>query len=213
MNKLEGVKYIGLDLDQTLYPKSEKIDEAIQQYIYEKIAEYKQINVEEAKQLFYSYYPKISGRKTLIELRIPSAENIIQEALENADIAEFLVPDRSVKQLLEQLRKKYKLALITGSNKEIATRKLMKLELPLELFDFIITGEISKSNGTAYKQWIEHYDGEVSEFLYIGDRKTTDVDIPVSLGMKAVLVNVKEVDDSLAVMQFKELVEIRSLFL
>src|SRR3989344_1655454 len=121
MNK---IKYIGFDLDQTLYPKSPKIDQAIQKYIYEKIAQHKKINVEYARELFYSYYPKISGRKTLIELGIPDAENIVQEALENADISEFLIPDPSIRKLLEQLSKKYTLALITGSNKKIAIKKL-----------------------------------------------------------------------------------------
>ncbi|MDO8660427.1 MAG: HAD hydrolase-like protein, partial [Candidatus Woesearchaeota archaeon] len=181
--KLEQIKYIGFDLDQTLYPKSPDIDSAIQKYIYEVIAKFKNCSIEEGKDLFCAHYPVISGRKTLMRLGFPSeqAEQIIQKALENADILSFLKPNKEVLEMLTQLKKSYSLALITGSAKEIALKKMRALQLPQELFSVFITGEVIKSDGTAFLQWMSHIkkdrsEATAKEFLYVGDRKTTDVD-------------------------------------
>src|SRR3989338_8425230 len=146
---------IGFDLDQTLYPKSPLIDEAIQSYIYGVIAKRKQIPLDEARKLFLAQYPTISGRKTLLLLGFDDAEQIIQESLERAEIEPFLKPDPEVLDLLCELQQTYGgLTLITGSSAEIARRKLSKLGLPVSLFSFMITGEVSKSDGTAFRIWM-----------------------------------------------------------
>ena len=48
----QNIKVIGFDLDQTLYPKSPEIDEAIQIYLYQKIAEHLGISIEVAENKF-----------------------------------------------------------------------------------------------------------------------------------------------------------------
>ena len=48
-----------------------------------------------------------------------------------------------------------------------------------------------------------------SDFLYVGDRPSTDVEIPASLGMRSVLVNVKKIDVALKVPQLGSLLELR----
>ena len=205
------IKYVGCDLDQTLYPKSPEIDTAIQANIYTTLGHIKHITQEEAKNLFYKYYPGISGRKTLIALGLgpDDAEKVVQDALENADLTPFLKPDPKVLSILTMLGIKYPLTLITGSNQKLAYEKLKSLQIPAQLFKHIITGEISKSDGTAFKEWMNYYPGSTPEqFLYIGDRKSTDVDLPLTLGMKAILVNVAEQDANLQVLQLKSFKEI-----
>jgi FMN phosphatase YigB (HAD superfamily) len=212
----QTIQHVGFDLDQTLYPKSPKIDEAIQEYIYTKIARIKSCSIEEARDLFYYYYPKISGRKALLALGIDNAADIIQEALERADISEFLQPNMQVVAMIRKTKEKYKsVSLITGSTKSQALSKLRKLDIPISLFDHIITGEISKSDGTAFDVWVTACkkvdpSAKVSSFVYIGDRKSTDIDLPLALGMQAVLVNVKEIKDSIKVQQYKSVLGITS---
>ncbi|HLC85082.1 MAG TPA: HAD family hydrolase [Candidatus Nanoarchaeia archaeon] len=206
---------IGFDLDQTLYPKSPLIDEAIQSYIYGVIAKRKQIPLDEARKLFLAQYPTISGRKTLLLLGFDDAEQIIQESLERAEIEPFLKPDPEVLDLLCELQQTYGgLTLITGSSAEIARRKLSKLGLPVSLFSVMITGEVSKSDGTAFRIWMAQEQAKnpalnASDFLYVGDRPSTDVEIPASLGMRSVLVNVKKIDVALKVPQLGSLLELR----
>jgi FMN phosphatase YigB (HAD superfamily) len=196
------IKVIGFDLDQTLYPKSPTIDEAIQSYIYKKISAHKGVSLQEAEELFKDLYKDgsgLSGTKTLQKLEIPNAGDIVQEALENADIAEFLAPDGEILQLLKDVKEKYgNIDLITGSDKNNAYQKMEYLNIPKEIFSNIITGEIaSKSDGGAFKLWMSFYkDVSPEEFLYIGDRPSSDYFAPKELGINAILVNVpKEKED------------------
>ncbi|MBI4043255.1 MAG: HAD family hydrolase [Candidatus Diapherotrites archaeon] len=210
-----AIKVIGFDLDQTLYPKSPEIDAAIQEYIYEKIAAHKNCSIEEAKMQFLSYYPGLSGRKTFLKLGIPNAEETVQEALECGGIARFLKPDPIVRSLLENIKKKYgSLSLLTGSDKKIMDKKLLALNVPITLFDCILSGETSKSDGTAYKHWMNFFmekDSSLKQenFLYIGDRCPIDVDMPVSLGIQVWLVNIAKNNPACSVPQFKSLLDLR----
>lgn len=190
------IRVIGFDLDQTLYPKSPKIDEAIQAYIYIKIADHKRCSLVEAKRLFTGLYQDgkgMTGSQTLTHLGIPNAKEIIQEALEKADIAEFLAPGPEVLDLLIRLKARYKhIDLITGSALSIATHKLAKLAIPAGTFNQVITGEIAKSDGSAYKEWLRRYPTlEPKHFLYIGDRERSDYWVPRELGIQAILVNIQ----------------------
>ena len=219
--KITDIKVIGFDLDQTLYPKSSEIDIAIQRYIYKQISKKKNCSLESAKKLFLSYYPGLGGSSTLVKLgfHTKEAEEIVQSALEKADIANFLKPNPKVLKLLKDLKKKYgSLSLITGSCEKLAKARLEKLGIPIELFDLTVFGDISKRDGSAYKKWFKHFKKKDSllqpkNFLYIGDRKLSDIDIPIALGMNAVLVNVMEKDSDVKVPQLSSALELRELLI
>ena len=213
-NNYSNIYVIGFDLDQTLYPNSPQIDEAIQEYIYKKIAEHKDVSIEEAETLFKDLYKNgngLSGRKTLIELNIPHPSEVIQEALENADIASVLKQDTSVHALLEKLKQKYhNIDIITGSNRAQATKKLEALSISKNLFNYIIVDEDgSKSDGEAYRLWMSYYPERTpNEFLYIGDREGPDHEAPSSLGIKTILVNVPKKNPNIDIPQLKSLQEL-----
>lgn len=216
---LPDVRRIGFDLDQTLYPKSPEIDAVIQRYIHHVIATRKGISVVQAKSLFDDHYPAVSGRKALLALGFSDAAEIVQEALERADITPFLKRDAKVLRLLTDLRQRFgPLALITGSPKGVVEKKLNALGIKGSLFSCIITGEVSKSDGSAYRRWLEsERDRDESlrfnHLLYIGDRASTDAEVPLSLGMRAILVRVPERDPRIAVPQLEDLDSLRGLLL
>lgn len=211
------IKVIGFDLDQTLYPKSPEIDQEIQKYIYKKIAEHRSVSLDDAEKLFRERYQDgrgMGGSSTLRDLGIPNASEIVQEALERANIASYLVANREVLNLLMDLKKKYEhVDLITGANMENAFSKLDELEIPVDTFSHAITGEDgSKSNGDAYKKWLTIYPTFApSEFLYIGDRPMSDYEMPRSLGIHSMLVNVTKPDEKIECPQLASVLEIRSL--
>lgn len=212
------IKVIGFDLDQTLYPKSPKIDEAIQSYIYEKIASHKGCNLDHARKLFTDLYQGgkgLTGSQTLTALDIPNPKEIVQEALENADIAEFLVPDSEVLELLTLIKNHYQhMDLITGSILAIAKNKLAKLAIPITIFDQVITGEIAKSDGSAYREWLKRYpDLKPEQFLYIGDREKSDYCVPQELGMPSILVNIRIPNNEIACLQLSSLKAIKNYLL
>ncbi len=207
---LESIRVIGFDLDQTLYPKSPEIDEAIQAYLYEVISRQLQIDLAEAERRFKELYQEgrgLSGSRTLLRLGLENGGAYVQEALEKADIARFLEPDERTLALLEELRKYFVVDLITGSNLRNTERKLGALALPPELFDNIITSDDdSKSSGQAYVRWMTtHWTLEPDQFLYIGDRVSTDHIIPSQMGIQTVLVNISETDPQLDCVQLSQL--------
>lgn len=210
----ENIEVVGFDLDQTLYPKSPIIDEAIQIYIYHKIAEHMGCTVEEARVKFNDLYQKgrgLSGSKTLHALGIEGGGEIVQEALENADIAQFLVPDEATISLITRLGKRYRsVDVLTGSNKKNATIKMSKLQLPPHLFGHIITSDDKpKSNGEAYEYWMSQYpDLKPENFLYVGDRVRSDYSVPRTFGIRAVLVYMLEQDQNLECLQLPTLHEL-----
>lgn len=213
---LEKIKVIGFDLDQTLYPKSPEIDEAIQAYIAKRIAEYTGDTVEEAGKKFSVLFADgISGTKALEMLGVPNDDDIVQMALERADIAKFLAPNAEVLKLLQDIKEQYDaIDLITGSDDMIARDKLEKLEIPSNLFDVFITSDMfPKSNGDAYRHWLAQYPELGPEnFLYIGDRKG-DYLVPKELGINAIMVNIAEPKDELDCLQLSDVLDLRKYLL
>lgn len=208
------IKIIGFDLDQTLYPKSSEIDEAIQGYIYEKIAEYKKCSIEQANKLFNNLYQHgkgPGGSKTLAALDVPNGSEIVQQALENADIDKFLVPNDDTVEFLNAMKKQYQnVDLVTGSRMSLTILKLEKLAIDKSIFNHILDTAISKSDGSAYRAWMNFYPlYKPMEFLYIGDRVSSDHLIPKELGIKTILVNIKKKDPALECLQLGSLEELR----
>ena len=219
MGTLRNIRVVGFDLDQTLYPKSPLIDERIQEYLYEAIAEHRKVDREAAKQLFKERYRDgsgLSGRQTLEELGLPNAGELVQEALERADITSLLVPDVETNALLAEIHSRYEgMDLITGSNERGAEEKLKALGLATSLFTNVITADRStKSNGDSYRLWLSLYPQHAPEhFLYVGDRVRTDHEIPASLGIRTALVYVPTPDPALACLQCTSLGDLRSILL
>ncbi len=192
------IRIIGFDLDQTLYEKSVEIDEKIQEYLNTRIAARLGVSETEARDRFRALYQNgqgLSGGRSLVALGFEKddAGNIVQEALERADIDEFLVPNPHTIEFLQRCAERFDAVdLITGSPREIAKRKLKKLQIPIELFGECITGDdASKSDGAAYRRWLGTYPDRVAnDFLYVGDRPSSDYEVPKLLGIQSVLVNV-----------------------
>lgn len=208
------IRILGFDLDQTLYPKSPEIDEAIQSYLYERIAQHRDVSLEEARGLFRQYYPQFSGSKTLEKLGVQGGHDLVQEALEKADIARFLHPSPEIEQMLQRLRKKYgSLTLITGSEEKVALKKFEKIEISPDLFEYKIMGNKSKFTGEAYLDWLDYFKHrnpslEPKNFLYIGDRYSSDVEVPQRMGIEGWLVNVSTSKPELQTKQFASVLDI-----
>lgn len=219
MPDYKNKKVIGFDLDQTLYPKSPEIDEAIQKYIYEVIAKHKNVSLKEAEILFKDLYKNgkgLSGSQSITALEIPDGKEIVQTALEKADIAKFLKPDEEVLDLLNKISTKYKtIDLITGSAKEITLKKLSALGVASSIFNLIITkDDASKSDDTAFKLWLSKYkELEPKDFLYIGDRISSDYVAPKKLGIDSILVNIKEKSREADCPQLSSFVELKNILL
>ena len=216
---LRDIRVVGFDLDQTLYPKSPLIDEMIQSYLYEKIATHRNVSLEVAKNLFDERYcagSGMSGSQTLRNLGLTNGSDLVQEALEHANIASVLSPDIETNKLLNQLSAKYEgVDLITGSNMRQTILKLNALGIPLDTFSHILSADDgSKSSGDNFHIWLTLYPHlSPNQFLYVGDRPRTDHEIPSALGIRTALVYVKTLDPTIQCQQYTFTTELLSKLL
>lgn len=211
---LGDIRVVGFDLDQTLYPKSPEIDKKIQAYLYETIAAARGVSRNEAERLFTERYrggSGLTGSQTLRDLSISGASEVIQEALERADIVSLLAPDAETNRFLAHVRTSYEgTDLITGSSLDQTNKKLRALGLFPGLFSHIITADdATKSDGGAYRAWLARYPTFAPhQFLYVGDRVKSDHEVPSALGIKTSLVYVEKVDTKLSALQVPTLREL-----
>lgn len=195
MRNWRRLEVIGFDLDNTLYPVTPEVDAVIQSYIHEQSAEILGISFDEAKHRFDALYQAgqgLSGGKTLKAMGIQTDRDIVQEALEHADVASTLKPDYELVELIGKLSSNYaSIDLITGSNRRQTYAKIAALGLSASDFDLVLTADdASKSTGEAYQLWLDHHpDVSPDAFLYVGDRKQLDSDIPATFGIQTALVN------------------------
>mgnify|MGYP001618037129 CR=1 FL=1 len=214
-----AIKVVGFDLDQTLYPKSPLIDEMIQGYLYQKIAAHKNVPLDEAGRLFKERYrggTGLSGSQTLRDLGLPNASELVQAALEHADIASILTPNEKTNLFLKDVRAQYEgMDLITGSSLHETEKKLNALGLGPNTFTTVITeDQAMKSTGDSYRLWLSRYPHFApQQFLYIGDRVRSDHEIPSALGIRTVLVYVPQPDTAVSALQLPSIADLYPLLL
>jgi FMN phosphatase YigB (HAD superfamily) len=209
------IKVVWFDLDHTLYPASEEINKVIQDYICERIAEKKWWTFEIARQEWDRVYSEVwSWWKTLKQLWVKTDNDIVQEALENADFAKYLHPDLTIIDMLVKIRARFIVDLITGSSYDFTIKKLKHLKISTRLFSNILDWSFSKSDGTAYKEWLNKYEilwFSPKNFVYIWDRYEIDIIEPKKFGINWILVKDDEKDyDCIKV---KNLIDIEKLLL
>ena len=206
LKNLTNIKIIGFDLDGTLYPSSSSIDNLVREEIAKKILikrpDFK--TLESARNFFEERYLELgTGAKVLQEIGYKDPSAIMNECLANAEVVDLIEPNLDLVNLLKKISFKYKLYLLTSSPKELSIRKLLKLGIPLELFNFTFWGDDldvgSKSRGDAFNYVVKKTGIDFSKHLYIGDRLNSDILPAKKLGMKTVAVysDIPEADYSI----------------
>lgn len=208
------IEVIGFDLDGTLYPETPEIRNRVREKIYEKISELCKIPEEKSKELFEKNYSEsYSGSESIKKILntydiIIKGKDIIQEALEEADVLDLLEENLNLSIMLEKLSQTKKIDLITGSNKNIALKKLSKLGIAPNLFEYIFTFEDgSKTTGEKYLKWLGKRNLRPEQHLCVGDNRKQDIDVPNSLGIKTCIVGEYQNAD----FQIKNILELEEL--
>jgi len=191
----KNIKAVGFDLDNTLYPTSKKIDERISRIIAEKVL-YKKPElktIEKAMDFYQKRRMEIgSGKQVLMELGYDNAPELMDECISKADFTDLLRKNKTVIQILKEIKKKYSTFLITGAPKGLAISRLEKLGIKSSLFNYLIfsdtSNEIKKTDGSVFKYYLSISKYSSNEHVYIGDNLMSDILPAKSTGMKAILV-------------------------
>jgi len=194
MNTNNGtlIKNIIFDLDGTLYNSPEvfrKFAEAAY-YTYAKVTK---TPIEEAKKILEERRAELARQKgfavpytlALISYGIP-IETWHEENVAYFDPADLLAPDPALRDSLLELKKKYRLAVLTNNNK-IQTRRIIK-SLGLDgvfhdIFTFN-TFNLLKPDPGILKGVLERLSARPEECLMVGDRYEVDLVPARELGMQ-----------------------------
>lgn len=210
---VEKIKAVGFDLDGTLYIKTKEIDDIIQEYIIKEASKLLKRPIEEVRVGFLeSYRQTQSGSTSLNSLGIKEGKNLVQEAVEYADIASVLKTDRELSAILTDLSCYYKLFLITSSPENAALSKLNALGIEDKIFQSKIYGEsiYIRDDGSAFRYIANLFNIKLEEMMFIGDREKTDIVPASNLGITTAIVNNHS---KLAAYNLKNIYQLREILL
>lgn len=194
------IRVVGFDLDNTLYHSTAQMQSRIRTQIYEKLAHEFSIPVEEARRLFEENYNGNfawggSGSRTIKEIarqygKEADGSSIVQESLEEADLADLIEPDPELVEMLKRLASNRRLDLLTGSRRSLCMSKLEKIGIPLNLFGLILSDEDgSKTDGSLYQKWINTVSALPDTLLYVGDNLRQDIESAKKKGIRTCYLN------------------------
>ncbi|MFH1307641.1 MAG: HAD family hydrolase [archaeon] len=207
---------VGFDLDNTLYPSSDKIQEFIRGEIAREIGQAINVSQEEARELFERLYAEIgSGTRVLkkiaeeyaVEL---DADYIVQSALEQEEVINLVKPDKRLQPFLEDIARRVngRIDLLTGSQRHVAFGKLERLGVSPSTFVYQICGDYSKVNGDMFKEWIRLRQMAPGRLLYVGDNVKADIIPANELGLYTCLVGKEDKRAEFCIETVYDLVEV-----
>ena len=188
-------RFVGFDLDGTLYKSTPEINDRVRVRIAERILEKMPElgDVKKAREEFERRYAELeSGAKVLNSVGYNNSREVMNECVATADVVDLIPEDPALVGILNQIKNAYeRVYLITSSPKESGEIKLRKIGINPCYFDEAIFGEddFSKSDGSAFKEMFRRMkDYEPFNYIYVGDRAEADIIPARKLGIRAISV-------------------------
>ncbi|UCG30942.1 MAG: HAD family hydrolase [candidate division WOR-3 bacterium] len=186
------IKVILFDLDGTLYNSSE-VRKKFAEAAYHALAKLKKIPVDKAKTMIEETREKLKEKHgfpvpytlTLVRFGMP-VEIWHKENISYFDPRDYLSANGELRKLLQGLKKRFKLAILTNNNEVQAERILQALKVQ-DLFDHVFTYNsfrTMKPNPKSFQEAARVMGVAPKECLVVGDRYNVDLIPAQDLGMK-----------------------------
>ncbi|MDH4212143.1 MAG: HAD family hydrolase [candidate division WOR-3 bacterium] len=186
------IKVILFDLDGTLYNSTE-VRTKFAEAAYHALAKLKKIPVDEAKMLIEDTREKLKEKHgfpvpytlTLIRFGMP-VEVWHKENIAYFDPRDYLSANGELRKILQGMKKRFKLAILTNNNEVQANRILQALKVQ-DLFDRVFTYNsfrTMKPNPRTFREAAGAMGVSPNECLVVGDRYSVDLIPAQDLGMK-----------------------------
>ncbi len=157
---------------------------------YKKAKEYADREVEKHKVKTGTWDSRLWTKILCEKLEINFSENLFREwerEFKNYILSNIKLKE-GAKEVLEYLKDKYNLILLTNSPKDYAEKRLMKFDLK-KYFSLVITSEdvgVHKSSLLPFKKVLEKTGAKPEEHIMIGDRMDEDT-YAKRMGIKTVI--------------------------
>lgn len=188
---ISQIKFLCFDVDGTLYCDVPAVWEAIRGKIYDEIMRRKHWSRERTIQEFADRYKRLGGStKVLNELGI-DGQTFFTEAFEDVDLMNIIERDTRLVVLIDQLRARYRVGLVSNGTTTSITKKLEAVGLYPRQFDpLVATFDLNapKPDPTGFLMALEQTGVTPDESVYIGDREETDILGAKAVGMRTIMV-------------------------
>ena len=188
---IQSIKFLCFDVDGTLYRDVLAAWEAIQSQIYGTVMEHRKCSLSEAQKYVRRRYQKLgSSTKILNELGIDGQE-FFNRSFSAIDLKQYVSPEPKLLRLLNKLRPKYRLGIISNNSRAIVSKKLDAIGIPLNIFDPIVTTYelgVMKPDPDPFLKALELARVSPDEAIYIGDKEETDILGAKAVGMRTIMV-------------------------
>lgn len=182
---LTNLKAVVFDMDDTLYSEKEYVRSG-----YRQIAKLFP-QVENAEQKLWKFFEE---KKAAIDEFLKS-EGVYSDEIKARCLNVYRCQEPEihlypgVKQMLQELKKEYRLGLITDGRPEGQRAKIKALQLDEVIDEIIVTDELGgieyrKPNPEAFRQMVKRLDVEYKDMCYVGDNVSKDFCAPIKLGMR-----------------------------
>lgn len=190
-NWISQIKLLCFDVDGTLYRSVPALWDAIKGEVLNKVMELRKSSFPEAQKYVDDRFKVLgSNTKVLQELGI-NAQDFFIRAFAAIDVNKYISPDKKLKTLIDRLRRKYLVGVLSNGDIGSVTRKLAAVGLSPQLFSpFIATYEFGavKPDPAPFLKAIEAAGVRPEESVYIGDREETDILGAKAVGMRTIMV-------------------------
>jgi putative hydrolase of the HAD superfamily len=212
------LKALVFDLEGTLYNSKELANEW-RMRVFKLIKEKTGKSDEEILKEFQKIVEELKGQG----FRRPPVSDIVDrmgisradfyKAIDSVDASEFLKPDSELRETMEYMKGKWKIAMLTNLSRKSTLSILNALGLDSNLFEPLITAnemEKGKPDPEPFRRIIKALGLKPSSIMMVGDSASSDLAPAKKLGMKTTLVSEKEIPTPLADMEVRSIPELRA---
>jgi len=188
---MKNIKAVGFDVDGTLYHTPDAMTSEVGKILITKAAEALSQDPDDLADEYLKRRDEYrSNTQTLNSFGL-EGEKIFQEVWDSIAVEKYVAKDPRLAKMIRQLKKKYKLFIVTNGSGHQVERKLTHLGLDYHDFDpriYCYDQGWVKPEPAPFLAAMESLNLRPEEIVYIGDRVDVDIEGANAVGMKTIFI-------------------------
>ncbi|MFH2019247.1 MAG: HAD family hydrolase [bacterium] len=188
----EKIKAVGFDLDGTLYHSTPDMTEWIAKKLVQKVADFVGKEYDEVEEEYLTRQEKFRGNTLTLNSFGLDGEEVFQKLFDEVPMEKYIEREEGLAKMMERLEKRYKLFIISNGTRRQIVKKVKYMGLETKMFNPLIAcydhEGWMKPQPAAFLAALEQLALIPDEVVYVGDRRSTDIEGAKGVGMRAVLI-------------------------
>lgn len=188
---LRQIKAIGFDVDGTLYQSPPEMSAAVGKILIEKAAKELSRDPDELAEEYLKKRDEYRSNTLTLNSFGLDGQKIFQDVWDQIEVEKYVVKDERLVKMINKLKKKYRLFIISNGTREQVERKIKYLGLDYHDFDpriYCYDQGWVKPEPAPFLAAVESLELKPEEIVYVGDREDVDMEGAKAVGMKTIFV-------------------------